>query len=118
MLNRNLFLKMMRTAEEFNAETDRWNSFGIEIYEMPIGNIPWTMFNCWAESNFDSDGVDWINWYLWERKSINGDRILPCYDENGVEFYVNTPSDLWPLVEPHILKPCVDSPCTFKGHCE
>jgi hypothetical protein len=58
-----------------------------------------------------TEGKDWINWYLWERKGINNNEVLPCYNEDGSEFYVNTPADLWDLVESHRLTPCIDSPC-------
>lgn len=96
------FIRMMNAAEAFEREIERWNDFGIELYELPIGEIPWEMFNCWLHSNFNADGIDWINWYLWERRSIFTDEILPCYDENDNEFYVKTPEDLWELVEQHL----------------
>ena len=55
----------------------------------------------YLEEMFTKDGVDWINWYIYERKSIITGEILPCFDEEGNEFYVNTPEDLWKLVEQH-----------------
>lgn len=111
MISKALFVKMMNFAEEFIEETDRWIDFGIEVIEMPITEIPWGMFQCWADSHFDLEGRDWISWYLWERKSINTGKVLACYHEDGTEFYVNTPEDLWALVEPHIVKPCFNSIC-------
>lgn len=113
MINKQSFIKMMSLAEQFMEEEDRWNKFGIEIYEMPISSITWDMFNCWSSSHFDPEGKDWISWYLWERKSINTNEVLACYDENGTPFYINTPEDLWNLVECHRL--CIDSPCNFIG---
>ena len=76
---------MINAIEKYDAEVERWNDFGIEIYELPIGEIPWEMFNCWLEDHFNSNGKDWINWYLWERKSIFTNEVLPCYDENDNE---------------------------------
>ena len=111
MISKERFIKMMTLAEQFLEEEDRWTHFGIEVYEMPITDIPWEMFNCWARGYFDVEGRDWINWYLWERKGINNNEVLPCYNEDGSEFYVNTPADLWDLVESHRLTPCIDSPC-------
>ena len=115
MIRKELFVKMMHLAEEFSAESDRWTNFGIDVYEMPITDIPWSMFDCWAKSHFDVEGQDWISWYMWERLSINTHEVLPCYHEDDTKFYVNTPEDLWELVENHRLKPCLDSPCTFSG---
>ena len=105
---------MIDLAEDFIEESDRWNSFGIEIFEMPIYTIPWGIFDCWVKDNFNSDGIDWINWYLWERLSINTNEVLACYDEDGKEFYVYTASDLWELVKDHLLRPTLDLPCTSK----
>lgn len=116
MINKSLFVKMMNAAEEFIKESDRWDNFGIEVYEMPIGSIPWTMFNCWIDSHFDEDGRDWINWYLWERKSFNTNEVLPCYEPDGTQFFVHTPSDLWNLVSPHVLK--IDNFCSNYENCQ
>ena len=114
-MNKEIFVRMMTAAEAFSAEVDRWNDFGIEVYELPIGEIPWEMFNCWQASNFTSEGKEWIDWYLWERRSIFTDEVLPCYDENNNEFYVNTPEDLWELVERHQLDYSVEEACDTKS---
>lgn len=116
MINKNLFIKMMKAAEEFITESDRWDGFGIEIYEMPIGSIPWIMFDCWVDCHFNEDGRDWINWYLWERKSINTNEILPCYEPDGTQFFVRNPSDLWNLVSSCLLKP--DNFCVNYENCQ
>ena len=117
MINETLFKKMMRSAEKFAAEVERWSNFGIDIYELPVGSIPWDMFNAWAESHFDSEGQDWIDWYLWESKSLATGEILPCYDKDGNKFFVNNLSELWGLVVHHRLKPCLDEPCTYFKAC-
>lgn len=118
MISKNLFIKMMQSAEKFSAEIDRWSEFGIDVFEIPIGEIPWDMFNAWCESHFDEEGQDWINWYIFERKSIATGQILACYDENGKEFYVRTLDELWNLVVDHRLKPCLDTPCTYYKTCK
>lgn len=113
MITKELFIKMITTAERFSSETDRWSNFGIDVYDLPIGSIPWEMFNYWMDSHFDIDGQDWIDWYLWERKSLTTGEILPCYNENDSEFYINNPADLWELVVNHIIKPSADSHCPY-----
>lgn len=118
MINETLFKKMMYAAEKFAEEVERWSNFGIEIYELPVGSIPWDMFNAWSESHFDSEGQDWIDWYLWERKSLATREILPCYDKDGNKFFVNNLSELWSLVVHHRLKPCLDEPCTYFKACK
>lgn len=113
MISKDLFIETIKHAEAFEAEINRWDNFGIQVFELPIGEIPWEIFSCWLESHFDIEGRDWVNWYLWERKSIYTNEVLPCYHKDGTKFFVNTPEDLWELVKDHRLKSCIDSPCNF-----
>ena len=118
MITKELFIRMMKTAEKFSAEIDRWSDFGIDVFELPIGELPWDMFLVWHESHFTPEGQDWIIWYLWERKSYATGEILPCYDEEGNKFFVNTLEELWSIVAPLRLKPCTDQPCTYYKTCK
>lgn len=95
------FVAMINAIEKYDAEVERWADFGIELYELPICELTWELINMYLEEMFNEDGVDWINWYIYERKSIFTGEVLPCFDEEGKEFYVNTPEDLWKLVEQH-----------------
>jgi hypothetical protein len=95
------FIAMINAIEKYDAEVERWADFGIELYELPICELTWELINMYLEEVFNEDGVDWINWYIYERKSIFTGEVLPCWDEEGKEFYVNTPEDLWKLVEQH-----------------
>lgn len=112
------FVHMINLAEKFSEEVDRWCDFGINVLESPIGNIPWEIFNAWAGEHFDDNGQDWIDWYLWERKSLATGEVLPCYDKDGNQFFVNNLSELWSLVVHHRLKPCLDEPCTYFKACK
>ena len=95
------FVAMINAIEKNDAQVERWADFGIKLYELPIFEIPWEIINMYLKEMFNKDGVDWINWYIYERKSIITGEVLPCWDEEGKEFYVNTPEDLWKLVEQH-----------------
>jgi hypothetical protein len=95
------FVAMVDAIERYDAEVERWADFGIELYELPICELTWEIINMYLEEMFNKDGIDWINWYIYERKSIFTGEVLPCFDEEGKEFYVNTPEDLWKLVEQH-----------------
>lgn len=95
------FVAMVNAIERYDAEVERWADFGIELYELPICELTWELINMYLEEMFNKDGIDWINWYIYERKSIFTGEVLPCFDEEGKEFYVNTPEDLWKLVEQH-----------------
>lgn len=114
MITKQNFIEMIELAEKFSAETDRWSDFGIDVVDLPIGEIPWKMFSTWYKSNFNPYGQDWIDWYLWERKDLRTGDILACYDTDGEKFFVETPEDLWDLVEEYVLQPCSDNKCQFK----
>lgn len=95
------FVSLINAIEKYNAEVERWEDFGIELYELPICDIPYDIINMYIEEMFNEDGQDWISWYLYERKSVFTGEVLPCYDEENNQFFVNTPEDLWKLVEAH-----------------
>ena len=104
---------MMTAAEKFDKEVERWANFGIELYDQPIHDLTWTMFNLWLECHFTMEGQEWIDWYLFERINYNNGQILACYNEDGSEFYIRTLNELWDIVEPYQIKPTVDTPCKF-----
>ena len=84
MITKKNFIEMMNLSEKFDAEITRWSDFGIDVFDLPISEIPWAMFTNWCNSNFDAEGQDWIDWYLWERKGINNNEVLSWHD--GLEF--------------------------------
>lgn len=102
MMTKEQFVDMMIITEKFMAEVDKWDDFGLQIFDKPIVELPWEMFDLFLSTHFDEDGMDWIHWYLFERVGYNGE-ILSCWDENDKEFIVKDPEDLWKLVEIHLL---------------
>lgn len=99
MIEKKIFKEMMRHITDFHKELDKWAEFGISLYDLPISAIPMEMLDVWMSSNFNLEGRDWIDWYLWERTSVITGEILPCYDKDGNKFYVNNLDDLWNLVK-------------------
>lgn len=93
------FETFIDAIEKYDNEAERWNDFGIELYGLPIYEITWEIINMYLEEIFLEEGIDWINWYLFERKNVITGEVLPCYDENDKPFYVNNAKDLWNLVE-------------------
>lgn len=106
MISKELFIKTINLMEKYDSEIDKWIDFGLDIFETPLCSIPCEIFNCWIDSHFNTDGKDWIDWYLYERKSIITKEILPCYDENDNKFYVNSVEDLWNIVKDYRLNGC------------
>ena len=44
------------------------------------------------EEVFGKEGVDWINWYVYERESLDGKTILKAWDKNKNEICFDIPS--------------------------
>lgn len=51
------------------------------------------------ESVFQSEGQEWINWYLYEKIGFDG-KVLQAWDENDIEICQNVES-LWETVKPY-----------------
>ena len=100
MITKEQFTKVIEDTLKLNKEYDRWDDFGINLWELPIG---YTIANL-AESiwniTFDEDGVDWINWWIYERPALfEGDEVNKAYNEDGSEIPTETVDDLWNIVE-------------------
>lgn len=115
MLTKEQFIDFINISENYSNEIDKWVDFGINIFELPISQLGWDLFNSFIDSHFDDDGRDWINWYMFERVSVISKEVLPCFDENGEKFYVNTPEDLWNLVKDKLIDYTDDEDCNTRS---
>jgi hypothetical protein len=102
MITKELFIKLIEKVEKYQKEIDNLTNINFPIFDMSIYEISQDIIDLTFKSHFNEDGVDWINWYLFERVSISG-KIYPYYDENDNPVYVNTPEDLWNLVKDYQL---------------
>jgi hypothetical protein len=109
MINKDTFITMIKLVEHFDNEVQRWYNFGIDLYEKKITEIPYKLFDIYLLNNFNTYGIEWINWYLYERYSIITNEFLPYYDENNNEKYVHTPEELWDLVKDYRLSDKLNS---------
>lgn len=99
MITKEQFIKVINLARDYENEVDKWNDFGIQIYEMPIYEIHGQLFDTLIDSLFTEDGVDWISWWLYERISIITGESLPAYNEDGSIIPTDTVEDLWNIVK-------------------
>ena len=74
------FISMINTIEKYNTEIERWDNFGIVLYELPIYDITWKIIDMYLQEIFNEYGVDWIYWYLFDRVDIAG-KVLPCFEK-------------------------------------
>lgn len=92
------FLKLITNAECYSKELDRWSEFGIDLFELPIAEISWDFFNIAIQSVFTTQGIDNINWWLFEKKTPYS-KNLEIRDSSGNIIPTDTIEDLWELVK-------------------
>ena len=100
MITKEQFTKVIEDTLKLNKEYDRWDDFGINLWELPIGDIVADLTESIWDITFDEDGVDWINWWIYERPALfEGDEVNKAYNEDGSEIPTETVDDLWNIVE-------------------
>lgn len=92
------FIKLIENAQNYNKELDRWSDFGIDLFELPISKLGWNFLNVVLPELFSDEGVDWINWWLFEKPGFGGDPNQ-AYDEDGNVIPTDTIDDLWNIVK-------------------
>lgn len=92
------FIKLIENAQNYSKELDRWYDFGIELYELPISELGWGFLNITLPELFSDEGVDWINWWLFEKPGFRGEPNQ-AYNEDGSVIPTDTVDDLWELVK-------------------
>ena len=100
MITKEQFTKVIEDTLKLNKEYDRWDDFGINLWELPIGDTIADLAESIWDITFDEDGVDWINWWIYERPALfEGDEVNKAYNEDGSEIPTETVDDLWTIVE-------------------
>lgn len=100
MITKEQFTKVIEDTLKLNKEYDRWDDFGINLLELPIGDTVADLAESIWNIVFDEDGVDWINWWIYERPALfEGDEVNKAYNEDGSEIPTETVDDLWNIVE-------------------
>lgn len=92
------FIKLIENALNYSKELDRWSDFGIDLFELPISELGWNFLDVVLPELFSDEGVDWINWWLFEKPGFRGDPNQ-TYDENGNVIPTDTIDDLWNIVK-------------------
>lgn len=91
------FYKFIRNQQKYNNKIDEVSeALGCAIYDSPIceyGNI---LFDKLLTVYFDENGVDVINWWLYE-KSISPDLTMTDSEDN--EIPTETLQDIWNIVK-------------------
>ena len=100
MITKEQFTKVIEDTLKLNKEYYRWDDFGINLWELPIADTVADLAESIWDITFDEDGVDWINWWIYERPALfEGDEVNKAYNEDGSEIPTETVDDLWNIVK-------------------
>lgn len=96
------FEKLIVNAQNYQKELDRWANFGIELFELPISEYGWNFLNIALLELFSEEGVDWVNWWLFEKPGIFGGESNQAWDKDGNVIPTDTIDDLWNLIKEYL----------------
>lgn len=99
MITKEKFIETINNIVKLNKEYDRWDDFGINLWELPIGVLMSEIIDASYTWAFTEEGIDWISWWLYERESFYGGEPNKVFDENNKEIPSETVEDLWELVK-------------------
>lgn len=99
-MNKENFIDIIYEAVNYDNLLQEYSNF-IQ-FDHPIFEFGWDMFNKLMQSHFTKEGIEWVEWWLWECNTSSGER-LPWYDEKGEKHYVNTAEELWEIVKDYQL---------------
>lgn len=93
------FKKIIENLEKSRDRSSTLYDLGIDL--MDYSDIYHEVIGELLLSVFGVDGKDWIDWYLYERPSFNGNEPLKAFDKDNNEICHNIES-LWETVKEYI----------------
>lgn len=96
MINKEEFLSLLRDYHLQDSRVDALNAIFPDSFGAPIIDFGWLMFDKVKKAYFTEEGIDWIDWWLYER---DDNPEMKAWDEDGDEIPMNTVEDLWRYVK-------------------
>lgn len=94
MIEREDFIDLINSIKEQEKRVDTLDSVFSSAFDNPIIDWGYKMFDKLINLYFNKEGVDWIQYYLYENPE-------KCYYQDGQRIPLETPDDLWKLIEPY-----------------
>lgn len=93
------FKRFIEASELFNTNVDKLYDLKIDIIESELFKGYGHVEDILITSLFKENGIDYINWWLYERKDYNGHISNTLLDFERNEIEVNSIEELWDLVK-------------------
>lgn len=99
MVSKENFTKIITKYRDWNDRVHQVaNVLGLDFLNSDWIEYPHFLFQDFINSHFNENGVDWINWWLFEKPMLSEGEEL-AWDENHNEILTETVEDLWNIVE-------------------
>ena len=98
-MNKELFKNILNAFIELENFADKLNEAGIDIVETPAYNTSGYLFDRVLEAYFTNEGVNWITWYMFEKRPCPTQ--IHATDEDGNEI-CNNIDELWDIVKDYL----------------
>lgn len=92
MIGKEKFIELIEEYNKQNKRIDQIGEFVTGIYDSPIIDYGWKMFDELKKAYFTEEGVDWIDYFLYENPK-------ECYYIDDVKIPLKTIDDLWETVK-------------------
>jgi len=98
-MNKELFKRILNEFIKLEDFTDSLNELGLNIIETPLYNTSGYLFDKLIESYFTEEGVNWVTWYMFEKRPCP--EQIHATDEDGNEI-CNNIDELWDIVKDYL----------------
>lgn len=96
-MDKEVFLNVVKAYKEFNNSSNKvYDILHISIMDTILYKSFYAILKQFLISNFNKDGVEWVEWYLFEHLQ---DPSLTAYDENDKEIKLDTDEDFWNFIK-------------------
>lgn len=100
-MDKEIFLRVVKAYKEFNDSSNKvYDILHIEIMETALYESFYTILKGFLESNFNKEGVEWVEWYLYERLE---DPSLTAWTGTDKEIKLDTDEDFWEFIKEYAL---------------
>jgi hypothetical protein len=90
-MNLKTFTRFIEGLEKYQDKRDKAYKLGIDILDFDQDYYREVIRPLMSEV-FTEEGMDWINWYLYDRPSLSGGKDLEAFDKDSKPICFDIPS--------------------------
>ena len=101
-MNKKQFIEILSKIKLLSDQNHEYYKFGIDLMEglYPIITTSYSIIDLFFESHYNEDGIDWINWFMYENDF--GDNNMEATEDD--KLICQTVEDLYDYIEQYKIK--------------